>query len=84
MNYLSSEKVNFEIGDLVVNRGYDNSKIVEVVTFVGVEGVTLLCIGGVIGFRERYVKFRDIVKNWPDIIHKRNTEEFKSFMEKMK
>lgn len=79
MRYSSYDTVNFEVGDLVVTGGYD-SKIVEVVTFVGVEGVMLLSIGGVIGSLERYLKFRTLLNYWPEIIHKRDEEEFKAFL----
>lgn len=85
MYYSQDDDIKFEVGDIVThNNTYDRSQVIEVVTFVGNEGVVLLSIGGIVGMLERYVTFRKINNGWPQIIHKRDIEEYTEFLEKMK
>ena len=85
MYYSQDDEVKFEVGDIVThNNTYDRSKVVEVVTFVGTEGVVLQSIGGIVGMTERYAKYRQVNNGWPQVIHKRDTEEYKEFLESLK
>ena len=83
MHYTKDEKDNLEVGDLIIhNDGFGTS--VEVITFVGNEGVVLLRLGGIIGMLERYVTFRKLPEGWPRIIHKLDAEEYIEFLGKMR
>lgn len=85
MYYSQNDDVKFEVGDIVThNNTYDRDKVVEVVTFVGNEGLVLQSIGGIVGMTERYVKYRQVNTGWPQIIHKRDVEEYKEFLESLK
>lgn len=85
MYYSQDDKVEFEVGDIVShNNTYDRSQVIEVVVFVGNEGVVLQSLGGIVGMMERYVKHRQISNGWPQIIHKRDVQEYTEFLEKLK
>lgn len=85
MYYSKDDDVKFEVGDILTHRDtYDRSPVIEVVTFVGNEGVVLFSMGGVVGMLERYVKFRNVANGWPRIIHKRDVEEYTEFLESLK
>ncbi|QUL77334.1 hypothetical protein [Escherichia phage UPEC06] len=80
MHYSQNDKIEFEVGDLIVNRSYDNSPFVEVVTFVGEEGVVVHSIGGIVGMLERYIKYSKVTDSYPRIYHKRNAETYIEFV----
>lgn len=85
MYYSQDDDIKFEIGDLVCHSNtYDRHQVIEVVTFVGSEGVVLLSLGGIKGMLERYVRFKQISNGWPRIIHKRDAEEYAEFLEATK
>lgn len=85
MYYSQDDDVKYEVGDILTHSNtYDRSPVIEVVTFVGNEGVVLQSIGGIVGMTERYAKFRQVNNGWPQLIHKRNEEEYKEFLEKLK
>lgn len=47
MYYSQDDDVKFEVGDIVTHSNtYDRSPVIEIVTFVGCEGVVLQPLGG--------------------------------------
>lgn len=85
MYYSQDDYVKFEIGDIVThNNTYDRSRVIEFVSFVGNEGVVLQSVGGIVGMTERYVKYHRVNNGWPQVIHKRDVEEYKEFLESLK
>lgn len=73
-------KFKMEVGDLVVHPTYDG-KLVEVVSYVGVEGVVLnALLGGVVGMNERYAKFSALGDGGYDIYHRRNEDVYRDFL----
>lgn len=79
-HYFPDESVKFEVGDIVVTRDYD-SKVVEVVSFVGNEIIVLLKVsGGVIGQLERATKLKKLLEEYPRIIHRRDKIMYADFL----
>ena len=87
MHYSQDEVANIKlvVGDLIVSPNYywDNTDLVEVVTYVGVEGIVLYTLGGgVVGEMERYTTTKKLVSSYHMFLHQ-GSEEYTAFLLKL-